>query len=80
MKRAMSVCLILATISGCCGARTVAPFDAPDRPDLVGLTPSEILETPESVLDKMDKNILETQGYVLKVECRVKIANGEDCA
>jgi hypothetical protein len=44
----------------------------------VGLTPSEILATPESVLDKFDTNILEIQEYVLKTESRVRIANGNE--
>ena len=76
--RVPAALLSLAITSGCCGSPTVAPFDAPSRPELVGLTPSEILATPESVLEKFDTNILEIQEYVLKTESRVRIANGNE--
>jgi len=77
LKSATSVCAILIVSSGCCGAPTLAPFDAPARPELVGLSQAEIDRLPESVLAKFDHNILEIREYVLKTESRVRIANGE---
>ena len=78
LKSVTSVCATLAIISGCCGPQTIAPFDAPSRPEIVGLSQAEIDSLPESVLSKFDHNLLEVREYVLRVEARVRIANGQN--
>ena len=77
MRSAIIAFVILGITSGCCGPATIAPFDPPNRPELVGLSQAEIDALPDSVLSKFDHNILEIREYVLKVESRVRIANDD---